>query len=289
MARARNIKPGFFENEELVELPFATRLLFIGLWTIADREGRLEDRPKRIKMSLFPADNLDIDEALNELQASGFLLRYEVDGNRYIQILAFKKHQNPHKDEKASTIPAYIEHGASTVQAPCNNGGNPADSLIPDSPKEDSPNQPKPAARDGYTSEFEQAWSEYPDRPGVNKKESFKAWNARLKTGVSADDMIDGVIKYAAFVKAMKTDPQYVKQPATFFGPDEHFKSDWTAQARASPKPYESEKDRSRREAAEKLTGRSHDKRNPIIDITPGHTDQVGGVLVLENAGVLRE
>ena len=31
MARARNIKPGFFTNDELVELPFATRLLFIGL------------------------------------------------------------------------------------------------------------------------------------------------------------------------------------------------------------------------------------------------------------------
>ena len=55
MARARNIKPGFFLNEELVELPFSTRLLFIGLWTLADRDGRMEDKPKRIKMSLFPA------------------------------------------------------------------------------------------------------------------------------------------------------------------------------------------------------------------------------------------
>ena len=52
MARARNIKPGFFTNDELVELPFATRLLFIGLWTIADREGRMVDRPKKIKMEI---------------------------------------------------------------------------------------------------------------------------------------------------------------------------------------------------------------------------------------------
>jgi hypothetical protein len=135
MARARNIKPGFFTNEELVELPFATRLLFIGLWTIADREGRLEDKPKRIKMNLFPADEINVDEALNELQASGFLARYELDGSRFIQVLAFRKHQNPHKDEKASSIPAMGEHGASTVQAPESNCGNPADSPIPDSPK----------------------------------------------------------------------------------------------------------------------------------------------------------
>lgn len=39
MARARNIKPGFFTNDELVELPFEVRSLFIGLWAIADREG----------------------------------------------------------------------------------------------------------------------------------------------------------------------------------------------------------------------------------------------------------
>lgn len=133
MARARNIKPGFFSNEELVELPFSTRLLFIGLWTLADREGRLEDKPKRIKMNLFPADSVDVDAALSELEQSGFLTRYEVDGSRFIQVLAFRKHQNPHRDEKASLIPAFGEHGASTVQTPESNDANPADSLIPDS------------------------------------------------------------------------------------------------------------------------------------------------------------
>jgi hypothetical protein len=134
VARARNIKPGFFTNEELVELPFSTRLLFIGLWTLADREGRLEDKPKRIKMHLFPADEIDVDEALSSLQKSGFLKRYEVDGARYIQVLAFRKHQNPHRDEKPSSIPPEGGHGANTVQAPCEHSANPADSPIPDSP-----------------------------------------------------------------------------------------------------------------------------------------------------------
>lgn len=134
MARARNIKPGFFKNEELVELSFGTRLLFIGLWTEADRAGRMEDKPKRIKMNLFPADDIDIDAGLNDLQARGFIARYESGGARYIQIIAFGKHQNPHKDEKASTLPAPCEPGTSPVQAPNSEGGNPADSLplIPD-------------------------------------------------------------------------------------------------------------------------------------------------------------
>ncbi|MDI9733891.1 hypothetical protein QM259_16735 [Acinetobacter baumannii] len=52
MARSRNIKPSFFMNEDIIELPFEARLLFIGLWILADREGRLENRPKKIKMSV---------------------------------------------------------------------------------------------------------------------------------------------------------------------------------------------------------------------------------------------
>ena len=133
MARARNIKPGFFLNEELVELSFEIRLFFIGLWTVADREGRLEDKPKRIKMHLFPADEIDVDQCLAELAKSGFITRYEVDGNRFIQILTFAKHQNPHRDEKASTIPAPCKHGARTVQETDKHDVNRADSLIPDS------------------------------------------------------------------------------------------------------------------------------------------------------------
>ena len=71
MARARNIKPGFFRNADLAELPIEARLLFIGLWTIADREGRMEDRPKQIKMELFPADSLDCDDLLDQLAIVG--------------------------------------------------------------------------------------------------------------------------------------------------------------------------------------------------------------------------
>ena len=104
--RARNIKPGFFKNEDLVEIDPMGRLLFIGLWMMADREGRLEDRPRRIKMEVFPGDNCDVDALLDELQKWGFINRYEVDGSRYIQVLNFQKHQNPNPKEAASRIPA---------------------------------------------------------------------------------------------------------------------------------------------------------------------------------------
>ena len=141
MPRARNIKPGFFKNEILAELPVETRLLFIGLWTMADREGRLEDRPKRIKMEIFPADNVDVDEALQALHDAGFIERYGAstvqvrckNQCQYIQILNFGRHQNPHKNERDSVIPTSEELASSTVLAPEQHRTNHADSLIPDS------------------------------------------------------------------------------------------------------------------------------------------------------------
>ncbi len=104
MARARNLKPGFFLNDELAECDPLARLLFAGLWCIADREGRLEDRPKRIKAEILPYDDCDVDKFLNDLQSHGFIKRYEVDGKRYIQIINFKKHQNPHIKENRKKV-----------------------------------------------------------------------------------------------------------------------------------------------------------------------------------------
>lgn len=107
MARARNIKPGFFLNDELAECSRDARLLFIGLWTIADREGRLVDKPKRIKLEVFPYDNdVDCELLLSQLESKGFIVRYVVGGDRFIEIPKFKKHQTPHFKEKQSEIPA---------------------------------------------------------------------------------------------------------------------------------------------------------------------------------------
>lgn len=105
MARSRNIKPNFFKNEYLAELEPHTRLLFIGLWCLADREGYLEDRPKRIKGELFPYEQVDVDKLLQDLHDLEFILRYEVDGKKYICIPKFLEHQNPHKKEATSEIP----------------------------------------------------------------------------------------------------------------------------------------------------------------------------------------
>lgn len=88
---------------------------------------------------------------------------------------------------------------------------------------------PTRAAKQDYSPEFETAWQAYPKRAGGNPKPSaYKAWNARLKDGVTPETMLAGVKRYAAFVAVTgKQGSEFVKQAATFFGPDRHFEETW--------------------------------------------------------------
>lgn len=138
--RARSIKPGICDNEILGTAdPFYT-LLFERLWLMADREGRLEDRPMRIKAQAFPyREGLDVEPMLAWLAKHGFIQRYQIDGNRFIQVSKFAEHQSPHIKEAVSKIPAPDKPGASPVQASDEEQPKPAlaaltpSSLTPDS------------------------------------------------------------------------------------------------------------------------------------------------------------
>lgn len=129
MTRARLLKPSFFVNDELAEIESLGRLLFQALWCIADRDGRLVDAPKRIKVQALPYDDCDVDGLLNQLDDRGFIQRYTADGEHYIQVVNFSKHQHPHMKEPESTIPALGSHGASTVLESDENDTDPAESL----------------------------------------------------------------------------------------------------------------------------------------------------------------
>ena len=106
MARIRSIKPEFFTDEQIAALPALLRLAFQGLWCHADKAGRLEDRPARLKVQILPYDNVEFDDALRSLAAAGFIRRYVgPDGRGYLQIRSFAKHQRPRDDEPESQIP----------------------------------------------------------------------------------------------------------------------------------------------------------------------------------------
>jgi hypothetical protein len=277
MARARNIKPGFFVNEELVGLPFSTRLLFIGLWTIADRAGRLEDRPKRIKMAVFPADNVDVEGALADLESSGFLLRYQNGEARYIQILAFDKHQHPHKDEKQSAIPAPALPGAGTGPEPWCHNANPADCPIPDSPIPDSliPDSPNPQQDHRQHQDIgEGAHAVTPaDLSVVMRTAGIPAQPADPRLIALASQGITPDTVAAACGEAKRSKPNesigvgYVLKIHERWAREKaSINVAGAVQPQASPFRYESEKERAQRETIEGLTGRrQHEQRSEFI------------------------
>jgi hypothetical protein len=114
--RIRTIKPSFFHDEEIADLDPLCRLLFQGLWLMADSEGRLEDRPRRIKAEVLPYDECDVDAMLEILHERRFIIRYEAADKACIQVRNFLKHQRISGKEAAekSTIPPEGSNGEAT-------------------------------------------------------------------------------------------------------------------------------------------------------------------------------
>lgn len=91
--RNRIVKEGFFRNYDLGQLPPLARILFIGLWCLADKNGCLWDRPEQIKIECLPYDSENIESLLAELARAGFIVRYESKSRKCIQVVNFSKHQ----------------------------------------------------------------------------------------------------------------------------------------------------------------------------------------------------
>lgn len=107
MPRTRQVHPEYFKHEGLGALSPLHRLLFQGMWCEADREGRLEDRPKRLKATWLPYDHADGDELVADLVAGGHVLRYNAGKLKLLWIPSFRRWQKVHPNEKPSTFTAH--------------------------------------------------------------------------------------------------------------------------------------------------------------------------------------
>lgn len=108
MARIRTIKPEFFTSEVLSECSVSARLLFVGLFTHADDQGRAVDNSRLIRAAVFPLDDFtlsDIDGWLDELAARRLIIRYTAEDRRYLVIRSWKEHQYVNRPS-ASKLPA---------------------------------------------------------------------------------------------------------------------------------------------------------------------------------------
>lgn len=218
MARARNIKPGFYKNEDLAECSIWARFIFPGLWMMADREGRLEDRPKRIKAEILPFDTQDADPLLRELESHGFIIRYQIEGSSFIQISKFAANQAPHYSEKPSVIkppelPEFesikepVKPDNSGKSSSLRGGRNP---LTPDSLFTESLYPPTPKGDDP----FDEFWKAYPNKTG--KDAARKAFDKRKPGKQLLADMLDALEIQKQSEQWRKQGGQFIPNPATW-------------------------------------------------------------------------
>lgn len=114
MAFIRTIKASFFTSDDIVSLSPLARLLYVALWTEADREGRFTWRPGNFKLRFLPGDSCDIRELCSELVESGLVVLYSVDGKVYAEIPTFKRHQSINAKERKSVLPERIANATGT-------------------------------------------------------------------------------------------------------------------------------------------------------------------------------
>lgn len=219
MARIRGIKPEFWTDSVMIQLSPLARLLYIGMWNFAlCDEGHLENDPIRIKLQILPAENVSIEQLLDELSTSSRIVYEQVqNGETYIRIPTLKKQAG--KEARWKTrCPA------------CNSAENlvhdleqtpPSSPELPLSTKELEKKPLEEKGREGKRSnnlsidksmnEFEEWWIRYPKKQ--SKKPALKAFIKARKT-TSLETLHEGLTRYIESVAGK--DPQFIALAGTW-------------------------------------------------------------------------
>jgi hypothetical protein len=212
MPRIRTVKFDLFQHEGLAALEIVCRYAFIGLFTLADREGRLEDRPRRIAAQLFPYDrDIDFQKVLDSLVGGGFVERYSVEGHDYLQIVSFLKHQRPNIREPKSMIPTpHVQDTATHMRM---HGGAAREGEREWSKREKTLSSSSPVG-DGFGGSFDVFWREYPRK--VGKGAAFKAWNKILSPSQVLIAILHALEWQCKSIDWIKDNGAFIPHPATY-------------------------------------------------------------------------
>lgn len=230
MARIRTIKPEFWRSPDIMQLDHFQRLLYIGLWNLADDEGRGEYNAAAIAADLFLSEYslnphgalTQVETAFTEYSNSGMVRLYRVKNRQYFEIINWRDHQRINRPS-ASKFPAYDQreqeihapltegslnaHGALTVGKE-QGTGNREQGVKDLSDSDESNDTPKPK-RIQYTPEFEDWWRRFPKRTG-SKKNAFTQFKSALNR-IPLEELNAATDRLAAFVRAGHKEVQFVK------------------------------------------------------------------------------
>ena len=94
--RIRSIKPEWLDDERMAACSLASRVMSVALITLADDYGRGRANLVQLGAHVFPFEPSPprmAKEAMEELERTQFVRRYEIDGQSYFEIRTWDKHQ----------------------------------------------------------------------------------------------------------------------------------------------------------------------------------------------------
>jgi hypothetical protein len=213
--RIRNIKPEFFLHDRLAECSPLARLLFIGTWTQADRNGVLKGHAKRLKAIVLPWDECDVDALIGELESRGFIQRYESEGEPYIYLPTFRKHQTFSGSEPTGKLPLPTNAPATAPQPSSNGLGHDHQLLKPVDEKRAQKKARKPNRSDSDDPDgFAQFYAIYPRK--VNRPAAVKAWKKLNPDAVMQATILVDVAARAKSPEWLKNNGEFIGHPASY-------------------------------------------------------------------------
>lgn len=213
MARIRTIKPEFPQSESMGRVSRESRLCFILLFTLADDAGRLRGNSRMLASLLYPYDDdarKHIDAWLSELSNEGCISCYAIDGDQYIEILQWHKHQKIDKPT-ASKIPPAPE-----IPNTPRSLANPREVSSEDLGRYQGMDQEskRESAPSGADERFEEFWKAYPKK--VGKDAAKKSFDKRRPSKAVLQEMLVSIEDQRKTDQWRKDGGQFIPNPATW-------------------------------------------------------------------------
>ena len=244
--RIRSIKPEFWTSEDIAALDWATRLLFIGIWSYVDDNGVGRDNPKLILADLFPLEDnprdilATVSRGLQRLRDVGLISRYEVDGKPFLHVSSWADHQRIDRPNKPRyPLPtsenvvirdtlASVSRVSRETPLPGageqRNRGTGEQGITTSAIADAAPGKPV-ADPEGFAA----FWNAYDKRAG--RKAAVSAFRSAVKKrGVTPELLTAAATEYVGWQKREGKHPKYTKNASTWLN-GEHWTDERSARA----------------------------------------------------------
>lgn len=199
---------------QVAKLSPMARLLFIGLITLGDDDGRLKGSPALIRSQIFPYDDdikvADVAKMLVEIEAQKLVIGYEVEGEQCYFHPKWEEYQHIREDRRReSNIPA-----PTLDFLPVSTNGQPKGNRL-------ATKRPLNISKDNINKvniikdmAFQTFWEKYPRK--VSKKSAWKAWQKINFTDEVGGKIMKGLEAACESEQWVKDDGRYIPHPATW-------------------------------------------------------------------------